>query len=228
VIGVVGDVDPDDAAAVLGAALADLAPAEAPATGAPEWPAAASELIVERAKAQTALTVAFPGPARREPGGAREAAQLLAGIASGLGGRFFDELRDRRSLAYTVHAFAGARRLAGFFGAYIATSPGQEETARDGLLAEFAKLREAPVTPQELEQARTYALGTHAIAQQSGGAVLGEMVDAWLFGDGLRELETYAERMRAVTAADIQALAERHFDPARRVEGIVRGTAAPG
>jgi zinc protease len=223
VIGVVGDVDPDEAASVLAAAFAALAPADAPDTPAPGWPAESSELVVERAKAQTAMALAFRGPARRE--GGREAAQLLAGIASGLGGRFFDELRDRRSLAYTVHAFASARRFAGLFGAYIATSPAQEETAREGLLAEFAKLREAPVTAAELEQARTYALGTHAIAQQSGGAVLGDMVDAWLFGEGLSELETYDARMRAVTAADIQALAERHFDPARRVEGVVRGVA---
>jgi zinc protease len=70
------------------------------------------------------------------------------------------------------------------------------------------------------------AQGTHAIAQQSGGAVLGDMVDAWLFGEGLAELETYEARVRAVTAADIRALAERYFDPARRVEGVVRGVAA--
>jgi len=38
------------------------------------------------------------------------------------------------------------------------------------------------VTAKELEQAQTYAIGTHAIRQQSGGAVLGDIVDAWMFG----------------------------------------------
>ena len=80
------------------------------------------------------------------------------------------------------------------------------------------------MTAEELEQARTYALGTHAIAQQSGGAVLGDMVDAWLFGEGLAELETYEARVRAVTPGTIQALADRWFDPQGRVEGVVRGT----
>ena len=61
----------------------------------------------------------FPGPSRTD--GARFAAHLLAGVASGLGGRFFEELRDRRSLAYTVSAFASERRLAGLFVSYIAT-----------------------------------------------------------------------------------------------------------
>ena len=57
---------------------------------------------------------------------------MIATVASGLGGRFFDELRDKRSLCYTVNAFVAERALAGAFGAYIATSPEQEDAARDG------------------------------------------------------------------------------------------------
>ena len=123
---------------------------------------------------------------------------MIASVASGLGGRFFDELRDKRSLCYTVNAFAADRRLAGMFGAYIATSPEQENAARDGLLAEFRRLREEPVTAEELERAQTYALGTHAIRQQSGGAVLSDVVDAYLFGS-LADLAEHDARVRAVT-----------------------------
>ena len=111
-----------------------------------------------------------------------------------MGGRFFDELRDKRSLCYTVHAFASDRRLAGTFGAYIATSPEQEDAARDGLLAEFRRLRDEPVTAEELERAQTYALGTHAIRQQSGGAVLADMVDAYLFGSLARARRSTTRR----------------------------------
>ncbi len=152
---------------------------------------------------------------------------MIASVASGLGGRFFDELRDKRSLCYTVHAFASDRRLAGTFGAYIATSPEQENAAREGLLAEFRRLREEPVTPDELSRAQQYAIGSHAIRQQSGGAVLADLVDAYLFGS-LRELQEYDERVRAVTAESMLDVADRYFDPSRRVEGIVRGTGRKG
>ena len=81
-----------------------------------------------RDKSQTAIAVAFPGPARRDED--RFVTQLIAGVSSGLGGRFFEELRDRRSLAYTVQAFAVERANAGMFVGYIATSPDKEETAR--------------------------------------------------------------------------------------------------
>ncbi|MGZ8456537.1 MAG: M16 family metallopeptidase [Gemmatirosa sp.] len=221
VLALVGDLDPHAAAALLAREFDALAPREVAPLARPAWPGDARQAVETRAKKQTALALLFPGPARDDP--ARVTAQLLASIASGLGGRFFDELRDRRSLAYTVHAFASARRLAGTFGADIATGPTQEEEARAGLLAEFARLRETPVSDEELVRAQTYALGTHAIARQGGGAVLGEMIDAWLSGEGLAELATYDDRVRAVTPAGIQALAERWFDPARRVEGIVRG-----
>ena len=70
--------------------------------------------------------------------------------------------------------------------------------------------------------------GSHAIARQSGASVLGEIVDAWLLGDGLRELDDYEERIRAVSAADIRALAIDAFDESRRVEGIVRGSLVGG
>ncbi len=85
------------------------------------------------------------------------------------------------------------------------------------------KLRDDPVTPEELSRATRYALGAHAISQQSGAAVLAELLDAWLFGEGLEELELFESRISAVTADDIQRFAVSALDPARRVEGIVRG-----
>jgi zinc protease len=176
--------------------------------------------VEQREKAQTALALLFPGPARSDP--ARFAAAMIAGVASGLGGRFFDELRDKQSLGYTVHAFANERALAGTFGAYIATSPEKEDVARRGLLTEFAKLRTELVTTRELQQAQTYAIGVHAIRQQSGGAVLADMVDAWMFGS-LVELREFDQRVRAVTAEQMREVATRYFDEGRRVEGIIRG-----
>ena len=113
--------------------------------------------------------------------------------------------------------------MAGMFGSYIATSPEQESAARDGLLAEFRRFREEPVSDEEIERAKIYALGTHAIRQQSGSAVLADVVDAYLFGS-LGDLTEYEARVRAVTPAAMQQVAERYFDPSRRVEGIVRGT----
>jgi zinc protease len=221
VLAVVGDVEPASVAAQLAAAFAALEFEPPPAIDPPAWPASVQQRAESRDKSQTGLAIAFPSPSRRDD--ARVAAHLIAGVASGLGGRFFDELRDRQSLGYTVHATASDRLAAGLFLSYIGTSPEKEDIARDGLLREFERLRESPVTEDELTRARTYALGTHAIAQQGGANVLAELVDAWLYGTGLEELDHFADRLHAVTPRAMQQLAREHFDPARRVEGIVRG-----
>jgi zinc protease len=192
-----------------------------PAVFAPSWPINVAVQSESRDKAQSGLALAFPGPSRTDP--ARYAAEVMTAVASGLGGRFFEELRDRQSLAYTVQVHALARRHAGVIIAYIGTSPDKEEAARAGLLREFGKLRNGDVTDQELRRARNYLIGTHAIARQSGASLLGEIIDAWLLGEGLAELDDYAERIRNVSAADIRAVSDAAFDETRRVEGVVRG-----
>ena len=221
VIGVVADVDVKEAADLVARQFGALEPEKSPKVGKPRWPKSVKIAAESRDKAQTAIALAFPAPPRTDD--SRFAAELIATVASGLGGRFFDELRDRRSLAYTVHASVSERRLAGMFLSYIATSPEKEGTARSGLLAEFEKLREQPVTEDELARAKEYVVGTHAIHQESGAALLAEMLDAWMFGGGLGEILEHDARVRAVTAEQMRDVANKYFDPARRVEGIVRG-----
>lgn len=220
----VADVDEAELAQALADGFSEIVPEAAAGVPPPSWPASVQQRVEHRDKAQSALAMAFPAPARRDPG--RYAAGLLCVIASGLGGRFFDELRDKRSLAYTVHAWAAERVGAGMFTVYIATDPSREDEARLALLEELERLRAEPVSAVELERARQYTLGAHAISQQGGAVLLAEMVDAWLLGEGLEELGEFESRVSRVTAADIQAFAAASFDPGRRVEGVVRGRGA--
>ncbi len=218
----VGDVDPDEGASLATrffSALRDAPGSEVPV---PAWTDSVRTAEDRRDKAQSALAMLFEGPARDDD--ARFSAGMIAGVASGLGGRFFDELRDRQSLAYTVMAQPLVRRRAGAFSAYIAMSPEKEDAARSGLLREFARLRESPVTERELTQAKTYALGTWAIRRESAGAMMNDIADAWLFGRSLSELTDYEQRVRSVSAAQMLQLARAYFDSERRVEGVVRGT----
>ncbi len=221
VIGVVGDVIPGDVAGIVARSLRFSRASHFSSLAPPVWPAAEVVKADARDKAQTAIAVAFPAPSRRDE--RRFSAQMIATIASGLGGRFFDELRDRQSLAYTVSAFTNENELAGTFFSYIATSPEKEDIARQGLLREFERFRDELVTDEELARAKRYAIGSHAIRQESGGAILGDMIDAWLFGSGLRELVEFESKVSAVSAGSIQSLAREFFDTSRRVEGIVRG-----
>lgn len=222
VIAVVGDVDPQRTADAIAARVDGVTIGARPAIARPQWPARGGENIEPRDRKQTSLAILFEGPAREDI--TRFDAEMLGGVASGLGGRFFEELRDRQSLAYAVLVRPYVRAAGGTFAAYIGTSPDKEDTARAGMLAEFAKFRDAVVEPQELERARRYAIGTWQIRQASGAAVLSDLADAFLWGR-LEELASYPRDIEAVTAERMRAVAERWFDPARRIEGVVRGRA---
>ena len=117
VIAVVGDAEPAELAALAAGAFGELRGGEVDAARRAELAGGVVQRIEQREKAQTALALMFPGPSRADD--ARFATAMIAGVASGLGGRFFDELRDKHSLGYTVHAFASERALAG---AFVATS----------------------------------------------------------------------------------------------------------
>ena len=53
--------------------------------------------------------------------------------------------------------------------------------------------------------------------------MLGELLDAWMYGNGLSELVDYESSIDRVSAEDILALAREYFLPELRVEGVVRG-----
>src|SRR5688572_1889928 len=218
---VVGDVDPDRAARAIESALPATAAAAIAEPPVAEWRGDGVADMETRDKTQTALALAFPGPA----GAHRDSytLQVLANAVGGLGGRFFEELRSKRSLAYTVSLMPVARWLGGTFIAYIGTAPEREAEARAALLEQFQRLKDEPLSQQEVSRSQRYTIGTWQIRSQTNGAQLGDLMHAYLIGEGMAEIVEFEERIMAVTPEAIQSAARTWFDPERMVEGIVRG-----
>jgi zinc protease len=222
----VGDVHPDHASATLAGVFRDRPALPDRRDLAPvSWASGSVEdstKVVNREKAQSAVAMIFPGPSRRDPD--RIAAEVWAAVASGLGGRMFEALRDRRSLAYTVLATSWQRGRAGALVTYIATSPEREEEARGAMLVELERFTQTPVSEAELRQAVNYLSGQAEVGRQSGGALAGEILEAWMIGNGLGDLENPAAAFRATAADDVSRVAQRYLRRSKRAEGVVRGT----
>jgi zinc protease len=222
----VGDLEPEPAANALAATFRDWRGTAPGAPAAEAWRAdTLTERVVTLGKAQSAFAMLFPGPARRDR--RRHAAEVWAAVASGLGGRLFDALRERRSLAYTVLASTWQRGRAGALATYIATAPEREEEARGAMLEELARFAHEPISSVELNQAVGYLAGQAVVRRQSAGSVAAELLDAWLLGEGLGELEDPAAPYRRVTVEEVWEVARESLRPERRAEGIVRGRLDP-
>jgi zinc protease len=224
VIVAVGDVDAEEASAALAGIFGERAAVEAmSALPSLQWVGGESSTrVVEREKQQSAFAMVFPGPGRRDVD--RAAAKVWAAVASGLGGRMFEALRDRRSLAYTVMASSWQHGRAGALLTYIATSPQREDEARDAMLEELARFNAEPVSDAELQQAANYLAGQAEVGRQSAAGLAGEIVEAWLIGNGLGDLEDPAAAFRAVTKENLLRVAQRYLRPSIRAEGVVRGS----
>ncbi|MEK6598116.1 MAG: pitrilysin family protein, partial [Gemmatimonadota bacterium] len=224
----VGAFDPEQAAMTLAGVFGGRPDADA--TEPPdshEWnaPDGERQLVVSREKAQTAIAMLFPGPGRRAED--RFAAEVWAAHAGGLGGRLFEALRDRRSLAYTVQAYSWQRRTGGGLVSYIATAPGRETEAREQMLVELERFAESESSAREIHGAIGYLVGQSEVRRQSASAIAGELLGAFLSGTGLEELGAQEAALRAVTPGAVRQLAARFLSPAARAEGVVRGRSPP-
>ncbi|MFQ5441832.1 MAG: M16 family metallopeptidase [Thermodesulfobacteriota bacterium] len=161
-------------------------------------------------KAQTNVGIGFPGTTI----GSADSYPLavLSEVLSGQGGRLFINLRDKRSLAYSVSAFLRGGVDPGFFALYIASAPDKKEAAIKGLLDEIERIRTEKVTEAELERARNYIIGNYEIGLQSISSQASDMANNELYGLGFDFGKRFPEKISSVTAEDVLRVARKYLN----------------
>lgn len=210
-LAVVGDVDTQ---AVVEAATKAFGQSR----GTPLAPSVPAEPVVEAprqvkrtlAKAQTQLVLGFPGA--RVTDDWRRPLEVLSTLLSGQSGRLFIELRDKRSMAYSVSSTTLEGVDPGYFAVYMATSPEKVDAALAGMREELQKLKDVPVGDDELLRAKRYLVGTQQIGLQRNGARAATMALDACYGLGPEKYLRYADEMESVTAQDVLAVARRVLD----------------
>ncbi len=161
------------------------------------------------------ILIGFPGMKVTDP--KIPELDLIETILSGGGGRLFDQVREKRGLAYTVGAFAMHGVDPGAFLLYAMADPAQLQTVRGVLLEEVRQLAATPVPEEELRRAQQGLLGSHRIARQTQEAVAAQMALDELYGLGYDYPDRYQARVQQVTVRDIQEAARTLLDPQRCV-----------
>jgi zinc protease len=208
----VGDIDLDEATHVAERIFGDLKAEPAVSHAAapcddPVYPGI-HELKKERINQSVGL-VGFLAP----PMLTKEAVALrvLDGVMTGLGGRLFVELRDKRSLGYmTGSAFMPLKERSIFYG-YANPKPGRIDEAVDVIFGELEKVAREPVLDRELTRSKEWLLGSQVTKLQRNLAQAIEYGYYEALGFGYEAVDRITEMIQAVTKEDIRRAAEAVF-----------------
>lgn len=179
----------------------------------------------KRERAQTAQAIGFLTCPASHPD--YLVLKVIQGIVGGMGGRLWENIRDRNSLAYSVYAYQEPKLLAGNFTCYLATSPENAVAARSMVNDIMKNLANSEVAKSELEMAKDYVAGTFRIALQSNSA-LASIYSRWqMVGRGAMAVDTYPDEVRTVTSDDIKRVAKKYFASSKYALGLVEGELSP-
>jgi predicted Zn-dependent peptidase len=214
VITVAGAVDHDELVRAVTAAL-DRAGWDLSVPAEPIGRRDAQELVIERGSPlvvvqrpieQANLILGVPGLAASDP--RRPTMTVLNSIfGGGMSSRLFQEVREKRGLAYSVYSFAAGYSDAGVFGLYAGCSPAKAPQVTELMLGEFARLGADGVSEEELARAVGQLSGSSALALEDSDTRMSRLGRAELTLGEFVDLDETLRRLALVTAEGVRELA---------------------
>ncbi len=177
--------------------------------------------IVDKPITQANVVIGQIGVARTNPDffAIRVMNHILGG--GGFTSRLVDKVRDENGLAYSVYSRFGSNRLPGAFQVVLQTKVESAGAAIELVRAEIARIHEAGVSSEELSAAQDYLTGNFPLSLDSTAKLTSLLAQIEYFGLGDDYIETYGQRIRAVSADDVAAAARRYLQPDALVQIVV-------
>ncbi|NJD62779.1 MAG: insulinase family protein, partial [Deltaproteobacteria bacterium] len=175
----------------------------------------------QREKQQAHFVIGYPGAKFTDPD--RYSVNLLGAALAGMGGRLFTNLRDKKSLAYSVTSFSSEQIDPGFFAFYMGTSADKLTEAIADTLKEIEAVRKDGVTREEFERAKKWMIGTYEIGLQSNSSYAEKMMYNEIYSIGYEETFKAPERIQAVTLEEVNRVAAKVLSTDRYTIAILRG-----
>jgi predicted Zn-dependent peptidase len=234
VIAAAGSVDHEQVVEWARAALGGSDSATA-LLAAPPKPVAAAGSVRFRVRDTEQYHVTFGATGLARDDDRRFALRVLDSILGGTSSsRLFQAVREQRGLAYAVFSFQSLYRLTGQVGLYVGTRPENLAEVCEILAAELARIREEPVSDEELLRAKDNVKGRIVLALESTSARMDRLGSAILAGMPILEIDETIAKIEAVDAEQVRAIAAELFAPERLcaaaigpAEDVFRAAIAP-
>jgi len=186
------------------------APAE---LGAPPATMPVQHLLLERpGSVQATLRLGRPGMAAS---GAEQVALRLTGtiLGTGFSSRINQNLREEKGYTYGARAGAVSSRVGGAItgGADVRNEVTGASIAE--YVAEYRRIGAEPVPEAEMAMHKRYMAGSYLVSTQLQGSVARQLAGNWLVGLPADFLGKFVPALQKVTAAEVQAMGRKYFDP---------------
>jgi zinc protease len=235
-LAIAGDITPDAAAALARKHFASWSAGAAPKPAAPALPKPEKRVVVvdQPEAVQTQFGMIGLGVPRNDPD------WLALSVANQIFGGSFNSrlnlrLRAKEGLTYGANSAIQSNRFAGLWSASSFTRTEETANAMKVMLEVINDFRKNPATAAELTEATSYLSGVFAIQTETANAVAGRVLTSALHGLPADYWQTYRERVRKVSAADVSAAVERQLRPEQltivavgKAEGFAKGLEAFG
>ena len=149
-------------------------------------------------------------PARSEDRYAMAALNNVLG--GGMSSRLFQEVREKRGLAYAVYSYHQGYSDAGAIKTYVGSTTGNVEEAVRVIAEQLHRVREDLVVDEELDRTKQQLKSSTLLALESTAARMNRVGRSIITGTELLTPEEIANRIEAVTAEDIRRLARTHLN----------------
>ncbi len=131
----------------------------------------------------------------------------------GFASRLMQNIREEKGLVYDIHSYFNANRLGGSFQVGLQTKNESANTAIEEILKEIKKIRNMPVTDQELSDAKAFLTGSFPMRIETSSRIASFLVAVEFYDLGVSYIDDYPGYINRVSKEDIIRAAQKYLDP---------------
>ena len=169
--------------------------------------------LIEKDLTQSTIVIGHAGISRTNPDFYAVTVMNHVLGAGGFSSRLMDTIRDKQGLAYGITSHYDARLMPGSFWINLQTRTETTNQAVNGVLAEMKAIREAPVSDQELADAKAFLMGSFPLRLDSKAKLAQVLAQVELYGLGFDYFSQYPKWIDRVTKEDVLRVAKQYLDP---------------
>jgi predicted Zn-dependent peptidase len=210
VVAAAGHVDHDELVETVGSRFSGIEGKRTRRTG--EAPAAGSGITVHRRPTEQAHIVVGTEGLHRAHEDRYALSVLDTTLGGGMSSRLFQEIREKRGLAYSVYSYRSLFADTGSFAVYAGTTPQNAQTVIDIVRDQIASVIADGITEVELERAKGHSKGSLVLSSEDPGSRMSRLGRQLLTTGEILSIDELIARYEAVDMDDIARVAQNVLD----------------